>query len=86
MEIAEEPAEEHVIMAGQINAAGQIDGDDAGNGLDDIVSACVERWKAAADDKKKGMFKCFEESGVFVGACHHGFILKVIDMIMSGEL
>lgn len=76
----------HVTMAGQIDASGQIDGDPTGAGLDEIVGACVERWKAAAEESKKTMFKCFEESGVFLGACHHGFILKVIDMIMSGEL
>lgn len=88
MELADgtEDTEEHVVMAGQINPAGQIEAEGASGGLDEIVSACVERWKAAADDRKKGMFKCFEESGVFVGACHHGFILKVVDMILSGEL
>lgn len=78
---------EYTVMAGQIDAAGQIDGHlHVQDSLAEIVSVCVERWKANAEESKKGMFKCFEESGVFLGACHHGFILFVADMIMSGEL
>lgn len=53
---------------------------------DDIISICVERWKANADDSKKGMFDCFEESGVFIAACRHGFVLAMADMVCSGEL
>lgn len=54
--------------------------------LDGIVSACVRRWKAAADDSKKGMFGCYEESGVFLSVCRHGHVLVAVDMVASGEL
>jgi len=32
------------------------------------------------------MFKMFDESGLFLCACEHGFILLFCDMIQSGEL
>ncbi|KAG8918247.1 hypothetical protein FRC03_009306 [Tulasnella sp. 419] len=54
--------------------------------LEGIVSVCVERWKANADDHKKGMFGCFQETGVFLAACRHGRILSIVDMVNSGEL
>lgn len=55
------------------------DGDETGR-------PCVERWKANADDSKKGMFSCFEESGLFVAICRHGAIIRCCDMVASGEL
>ena len=54
--------------------------------FDGIVSVCVERWKANADDSKKGMFGCFDESGIFAAFCRHGFALTLTDMVASGEL
>ncbi|KAG8917522.1 hypothetical protein FRC02_003065 [Tulasnella sp. 418] len=59
---------------------------DIGQGLDGVISICVERWKANADDSKKGMFNCFEESGIFLACCRHGLILIGCDMVASGEL
>lgn len=47
---------------------------------------CVKNWKSAADDDSKRMWAIFDESGVFMSACRHGFILWIIDMIRSGEL
>jgi Kyakuja-Dileera-Zisupton transposase len=32
------------------------------------------------------MFAMFDESGIFLTACRHGFVLLVCDMIQSGEL
>lgn len=57
-------------------------------GMDDgdKLTLCVERWKANADDEKKGMFACFDEAGVFTAVCRHGFLLAYCDMIQSGEL
>ncbi|KAG8937758.1 hypothetical protein FRC03_007875, partial [Tulasnella sp. 419] len=57
-----------------------------GGVLDSVVSVCVEHWKANADDSKKGMFNCFEESGVFLACCRHGLTLIACDMVASGEL
>jgi len=53
---------------------------------DETNRVCVERWKANADDSKKGMFSCFEESGLFVAVCRHGLLISCCDMVESGEL
>lgn len=70
-----------VVKAGQIDAATT-----PSSILEDIVSVCVERWKANADETRKGMFDCFDESGIFVSICRHGMVLVVCDMVHSGEL
>lgn len=53
---------------------------------DNQLTLCVERWKANADDDKKGMFSCFDEAGIFIAVCRHGFLLAYCDIIRSGEL
>ncbi|KAI0069613.1 hypothetical protein K474DRAFT_1608419, partial [Panus rudis PR-1116 ss-1] len=58
---------------------------DGGSG-DPALSPCVKNWKAAAADEKKKMWGIFAESGIFASACRHGFILWLVDMVMSGEL
>ncbi|KAJ3831300.1 hypothetical protein F5878DRAFT_517426, partial [Lentinula raphanica] len=50
------------------------------------LQQCTDNWKAAAADTQKRMWDVFDESGYFVSACRHGFILWVADMIRSGEL
>ncbi|KAJ3711310.1 hypothetical protein C8R42DRAFT_595980 [Lentinula raphanica] len=50
------------------------------------IKQCTDNWKAAASDNQKRMWNIFDETGVFVSACRHGFILWICDMIRSGEL
>ncbi len=50
------------------------------------LAGCARNWKAALGDSKKKMWGIFEETGVFVGACRHGFVTWLCDMIRSGEL
>ncbi|KAJ3817842.1 hypothetical protein F5880DRAFT_1626200 [Lentinula raphanica] len=50
------------------------------------LQQCTDNWKAAAADSAKKMWDAFHESGWYVSACRHGFILWVCDMIRSGEL
>lgn len=50
------------------------------------LDTCVKNWKSASDDNTKRMWSIFDETGVFMSACRHGFILWIIDMIRSGEL
>lgn len=57
------------------------DGDD-----DPTLRECTDNWKAAAADGAKRMWDAFRESGYFVMACRHGFVLWVADMVWSGEL
>ncbi|KZS91015.1 hypothetical protein SISNIDRAFT_414531, partial [Sistotremastrum niveocremeum HHB9708] len=64
----------------------QADPTDAAIDVDNIVTRCVERWKANADDSKKVMFNCFDESGIFIAVCRHGFLFSAADMVASGEL
>ena len=47
---------------------------------------CVRNWRAALPDNLKSMFSKFDETGIFVAVCRHGFILTCVDMIRSGEL
>ncbi|KAJ7027673.1 hypothetical protein C8F04DRAFT_964922 [Mycena alexandri] len=47
---------------------------------------CEERWKNLADDASKRMWGVYDETGVFICLCRHGFVLLVADMVRSGEL
>ncbi|KAG1852587.1 hypothetical protein C8R48DRAFT_749778 [Suillus tomentosus] len=40
-----------------------------------MAEDCSKNWKAAAGDEKKRMWAIFEETGIFVAVCRHGFIL-----------
>jgi hypothetical protein len=53
---------------------------------DGHVDQCVRNWQAARPDNLKSMFSKFDETGIFVAVCRHGFILTCVDMIRSGEL
>ena len=52
----------------------------------EAVTVCIERWKNAGLDDRKHMWRMFCETGIFLAACRHGFILLICDMIQSGEL
>ncbi|KAG8911652.1 hypothetical protein FRC02_006489 [Tulasnella sp. 418] len=92
--VMEEDGEEEIAVTTEKEGnEGEIEGqwvvknaEIGGGGVDGVTSVCVERWKANADDSKKGMLNCFEESGIFVACCRHGFILIACDMVASGEL
>jgi hypothetical protein len=51
-----------------------------------MSSDCSKNWKAAAGEEKKQMWSMFDETGLFVAACHHGLLLWVTDMVRSCEL
>ncbi|KAG2344251.1 hypothetical protein BDR05DRAFT_947638 [Suillus weaverae] len=40
-----------------------------------MAEDCSKNWKATVGDEKKCMWAIFEETGIFVAVCHHGFIL-----------
>ncbi|KAF9492604.1 hypothetical protein BDN71DRAFT_1483752 [Pleurotus eryngii] len=50
------------------------------------VTPCADNWKAAAATKRKKMWAIFKETGIFACVCRHGFMLRIADMICSGEL
>ncbi|KAG1884167.1 hypothetical protein F4604DRAFT_1920018 [Suillus subluteus] len=48
--------------------------------------ACVDWWQNAGPEQHKRMFAIFDESGIFIAACRHQFVLLACDMVKSGEL
>ncbi|KAJ7880232.1 hypothetical protein B0H14DRAFT_3082710 [Mycena olivaceomarginata] len=46
----------------------------------DKPNPCADRWKTAK------MWGIFDETGIFLCLCRHGFVLMIVDMIKSGEL
>ncbi|KAJ7369224.1 hypothetical protein DFH08DRAFT_677602, partial [Mycena albidolilacea] len=47
---------------------------------------CADRWKNMVNDVTSKMWGIFDETGVFLALCRHGFVLVIADMIRSGEL
>ncbi|EIW81516.1 hypothetical protein CONPUDRAFT_90395 [Coniophora puteana RWD-64-598 SS2] len=53
-------------------------------GMED--NPCAGRWKNMKDDITKKMWSIFDETGIFLAVCRHGFSLLIADMVRSGEL
>lgn len=69
------------------NIGGALTGEDPlAETFGNLTVDCVERWKANSDDKKKVMWDCFEECGIFTTVCRHGVVLFACDIVKSGEL
>ncbi|KAJ7838459.1 hypothetical protein B0H14DRAFT_3087059 [Mycena olivaceomarginata] len=47
---------------------------------------CSGRWKNMINDVTSKMWGIFDETGIFLALCRHGFALVVADMVRSGEL
>ncbi|KAF8198229.1 hypothetical protein K438DRAFT_1584329, partial [Mycena galopus ATCC 62051] len=52
----------------------------------DADNPCSDRWKNMINDVTSRMWGIFDETGIFLGLCRHGFVLVVADMVRSGEL
>ncbi|KAJ7036410.1 hypothetical protein C8F04DRAFT_1181420 [Mycena alexandri] len=50
------------------------------------AAGCEERWKNLGEDSLKRMWGIYDETGIFICLCRHGFVLLVEDMVRSGEL
>ncbi|KAG1797356.1 uncharacterized protein HD556DRAFT_1267601 [Suillus plorans] len=62
---------------------------DSATADDEVIHAenlCEGRWKNMDDTKTKKAWGIYDETGIFVAVCRHGFTLLVADMIQSGEL
>ncbi|KAJ7606715.1 hypothetical protein FB45DRAFT_676514, partial [Roridomyces roridus] len=55
----------------------------AGQGAE---NPCKERWKNMLNDVTAKMWGIFDETGLFLCLCRHGFALVMVDMLRSGEL
>ncbi|KAI0038356.1 hypothetical protein FA95DRAFT_1567791 [Auriscalpium vulgare] len=53
---------------------------------DAASNPCAERWENMAPDITKKMWGVFDETGIFISVCRHGFLLVLADMVKSGEL
>ncbi|KAJ7727400.1 hypothetical protein B0H16DRAFT_1779478 [Mycena metata] len=47
---------------------------------------CADRWKNMINDITSKMWGIFDETGIFLALCRHGFVLLLVDMIRSGKL
>ncbi|KAF8166410.1 hypothetical protein K438DRAFT_1775096 [Mycena galopus ATCC 62051] len=47
---------------------------------------CADRWKNMVEDVTAKMWGIFDETGIFLCLCRHGFVLVICDMLKSGEL
>ncbi|KZP05572.1 hypothetical protein FIBSPDRAFT_914860 [Athelia psychrophila] len=47
---------------------------------------CIDRWKNMKADITKRMWGIFDETGIFLALCRHGFALVIADMVRSGEM
>ncbi|KAG2337329.1 hypothetical protein BDR05DRAFT_978549 [Suillus weaverae] len=52
---------------------------------DNEDNPCAGHWKNMRDEKMKKMWGVFDESGIFMSICRHGFSLLIADMVQSGE-
>jgi hypothetical protein len=84
LDVALELGEQELEVDGELIIVKNIQGEPVD--ASDPNTPCVERWKANADDTKKGMFSCFDESGLFIAVCRHGCLITSCDMVRSGEL
>ena len=53
---------------------------------DDDYNPCADRWKNMKEDITRKMWGIFDETGIFLALCRHGFSLVIADMVRSGEL
>ena len=47
---------------------------------------CLGRWKNMDDKKTQQSWGIYDENGVFLAVCRHGFVLLIADIVQSGEL
>ena len=52
----------------------------------DDDNPCAERWQNMKTKFTAKMWGIFEETGLFLTLCRHGFVLLLVDMVCSGEL
>jgi hypothetical protein len=53
---------------------------------DDDYNLCADRWKNMKEDITHKMWAIFDETGIFLALCCHGFSLVITDMVQSGKL
>lgn len=46
---------------------------------------CASRWSNMSKEATSQMWGIFDETGVFLSLCRHGYVLTIADMVQSGE-
>ncbi|KAJ7770869.1 hypothetical protein DFH07DRAFT_866570 [Mycena maculata] len=49
-------------------------------------NGCADRWQNMKEEVTARSYGMYDETGFFPALCRHGFVLKVVDMVRSGEL
>ncbi|KAJ7768412.1 hypothetical protein B0H16DRAFT_1307963 [Mycena metata] len=53
---------------------------------DEEKDGCSDRWQNMKESVTGKVWAMYEETGIFLSLCCHGFVLLVADMVCSGEL
>jgi hypothetical protein len=56
------------------------------NEEENVNNPCAERWRNMRTTLTAKMWGVFQETGLFLALCRHGFVLLLADMVRSGEL
>ncbi|TEB31942.1 hypothetical protein FA13DRAFT_1843167, partial [Coprinellus micaceus] len=78
--------EELYLPASTVNRYTKLDDKDLRTSLEDDGNPCAERWKNMSTEKTEKMWGMYDETGIFLCLCRHGFAVAVADMVKSGEL
>jgi hypothetical protein len=52
----------------------------------DVDNPCAAQWMNMVNEVTARMWGVFNETGIFLALCRHGFVLLVADMVCRGEL
>ncbi|KAJ7077509.1 hypothetical protein B0H15DRAFT_955006 [Mycena belliarum] len=55
-------------------------------GWEPEAGGCSDRWQNMREDVTSKAWGMYDETGIFLSLCRHGFVLLVTDMVQSGEL
>ncbi|KAJ7749080.1 hypothetical protein DFH07DRAFT_961924 [Mycena maculata] len=53
---------------------------------EDDDSGCADHWQNMKEEVTARLYGMYDETGFFHTLCRYGFVLKVVDMVSSGEL
>ncbi|KAJ7577336.1 hypothetical protein C8J56DRAFT_1007167 [Mycena floridula] len=54
--------------------------------IDPKATPACDRWHNSKESNTHMMWKVYNETGIFIVLCCHGFVLIIADMVQSGEL
>ncbi|KAJ7585883.1 hypothetical protein C8J56DRAFT_787886 [Mycena floridula] len=57
----------------------------ADNAPADEPAGC-DSWHNSQESNTRAMWRVYDETGIFLSVCRHGFVLLITDMVNSGEL